>query len=82
MTTGSFVPAVPILAVAPNPVVVAAYHLVAVPNPVVVVAYHLVAVPNPVVVAAYHLVAAPIQAVGVHSRLAWRHNSGKIWFQG
>jgi len=66
MMLGSFVLAVPTLVAVPN-LVAGAFRLVAVPNLVVVVAHH------PVVV--------PILAVGAYLHLAWRHNSGKIWFQ-
>jgi hypothetical protein len=52
MMIGSLVPAVPMIVVDPNPVVVAAY-LAAAPNPVVVAAF-LAAVPNPAVAGAYH----------------------------
>ena len=55
MMTGSLVPAVPMIVVDPNPVVVAAF-LAAVPNPVVVAAF-LAAVPNPAVAGACHPVA-------------------------
>ena len=55
MMIGSLVPAVPMIVVDPNPVVVAACPAAG-PNPVVVVAF-LAAVPNPAVAGAYHPVA-------------------------
>ena len=71
MTIGSFVPAVSMVAVAPNPAVAEAYPAVA-PNPVVAEAY-------PDVVEAYPD-ADPNPVVGSARRPAYCRSWDKIWF--
>jgi len=84
MTIGSFVPAVPMVAVAPNPAVAEAYPA-ADPNPAVAAAYPAVA-PNPVVVEACLDVveaysdADPNPVVGLAHRPAYCRSWDKIWF--
>jgi hypothetical protein len=71
MTIGSFVPAVSMVAVVPNPVVAAAYPAVA-PNPVVAAAY-------PAVVEAYPD-ADPNPVAESARRPAYCRSWDKIWF--
>jgi hypothetical protein len=71
MTIGSFVPAVPMVAVAPNPAVAAAYPAVA-PNPVVAEAYLDVVEAYPD--------ADPNPVVGSARRPAYCRSWDKIWF--
>jgi hypothetical protein len=78
MTIGSFVPAVSMVAVAPNPAVAEAYPAVA-PNQVVAEAYPDVVEAYPDVVEAYPD-ADPNPVVGSARRPAYCRSWDKIWF--